>query len=256
MEGKGPRDHLGNNMLDQGFLDKIDRRKKFIADLETLPFSQETISAWEIEQILATDKYLDSVIAHCDREINGLSSIYGADGIKNPDTYQRRVFDIYEEVFTKLVEVLDTLDIWSVKFSTGEFDEDENSIQDRNEDSIYYMTKSGVCLRLKTINLRYGIRRENFEVKPRIHGVIQPLNELVFFNGNGEISLLPKIGYSVKEYTTIPFHKLLNNGKADGDFHATIKIHTQDGKIVGIPEPKDIYSSHEGHQVNQIFFQR
>ena len=225
------------------------------AYLETLPYETETIPADELKQVITINGVLDAAIRTYDRRIADLRTQHREEG--NPNTFQDLVDEINRETFHGLIKVFDKLDIWSAKFSTDSGgDARQAPEQNPREDSIYYMTSSGICLRLKAVNLPLGFKRENLEAD--IRGPIQPFNEKVFFVGRGgKFSEKPEIGLEVREYTTIGFNRILRDKKVDGDYQSSIKTyHQQDGKLVAITKPKDLYCHHEGHLVNKIFFER
>lgn len=158
------------------------------------------------------------------------------------------------EVLNELESLLDRVTLWGAKFAT------ENSggagahiplqSYNRQTDSLYYVTPSGVSLRLKTINIEKGIAE-----------VIQPFAEKIIFVGpNHESSEVPKEGYNVEEYLSGSFSRAVNKGDA---YTPSLEVYRESGSIIAIASDYDerirrrsVSPAHEGDRVNKIFFSK
>ncbi|OHA01948.1 MAG: hypothetical protein A3C12_01095 [Candidatus Sungbacteria bacterium RIFCSPHIGHO2_02_FULL_49_20] len=140
--------------------------------------------------------------------------------------------------FTELTEALDRMALWKNKFSTESAGGPSDNVPlepfNPAEDSIYYMTPSGMSLRLKTANLQEGL-----------WSVVQQIAEKILFVGSEEVAEVPRIGFRVKEFFSdsgLDFYKR-------GNQIAAVFKHTEDGTYFS----PDV---HSGDRVNSIFFTR
>jgi len=147
--------------------------------------------------------------------------------------------------FDEVTRWLDKESVWKWKFTTSSADDSSSLEINPTNDSVYYVSRSGVSLRLKKTNL--------FE--KGLKGTIQPFAETIFFINpeNKKISETPQEEYWVVEYTSQEFHNLEKGGKADKDFISPIKKFLNDaGKLFFVEEPVNLFHRHEGHAVNRI----
>lgn len=143
------------------------------------------------------------------------------------------------EVLGEIQFALDNLkNVWEYKFRSGNVGKPKDET-----DSVYYMTKSGISLRLKKINLPKGIRH-----------VVQPFMEQVFFLGdNGEIVEKPVEGYVVDEYLSTDFLRLQNGEiPVKGDFQSNIAKYMHGQRIIAVKDLQNSHLQHDGSPVNNI----
>jgi predicted CopG family antitoxin len=157
------------------------------------------------------------------------------------------VIDLENRYLEKVIQFLDSLDIWETKFTTR----DENRFGSEEEkeatDSIYYVTKSGQSLRIRKYSL----------LKDGLSGSIEPFMEKIFyidnqyenFRNRANVSEQVEKGLFVMEYTTDEFQEAQNNF-ATQEFMSRVKRYEKDGKIIYL-NPVDGYR-HRGYSVNRI----
>src|SRR3989338_10861265 len=171
-----------------------EQRQQLKKQLEMLPFECQEISGFELRKILEVKKILVRLIEAYDNAI-----ARGADSKTKQDYFDQTLKHL--DQFTTL---------WDAKFTTADAD-DKNP----NNYSVYYMTKSGVSLRMKRINLEAkGLR-----------AVAQPLMEKIVFEipENNYISDQPIIGGTVQEYVSPEFLKLQEQDEIKGPFKSRIR---------------------------------
>ncbi len=152
----------------------------------------------------------------------------------------RKNLDEYIEKNTDLKDIcdfLDSLDIWAYKFTTGEEKTNEN-------DSLYYITSSGVSLRLKMANKEKGLPE-----------VIQPFMEHIsFMEETYYPSETPKLGLVTSEYCSNEFYDIQKQNEVNEPFESKVKKYYKDGKLYFVEKPKNLYHEHAGNPVNKTFF--
>jgi hypothetical protein len=194
--------------------------------------------------------------------------------------------DFDNNQFEKLLGFIEKYSIWQYKFSTNyaftlgqyhdfNFKGDGSESREVDEyqafagqgrDSIYYVSKSGMSLRLlKNQLLDKGIRAVlqkpqefvlflNIREKQRndldIFEKFSDIEGINYQNMPAEIvSMEPKLEYNVVEYSTLDFNQKIDSSK---DFESKIKT-SRDGNKIIIENYDDI---HTGHQINRIFFSK
>ncbi len=142
-----------------------------------------------------------------------------------------------KEALTEIQYALDHLkNFWESKFTSGGVD------TEREDDSLYYMTASGISLRLKRANLSRGIR-----------AVVQPfLEKVCFLNESSELSEKPVIGSTVEEYASQEFLKIQHGEiPITADVESKILKYVKNGKLIAVGNaPDGVY--HGGNLVNKI----
>jgi len=137
-------------------------------------------------------------------------------------------------VLDNLVSELNNSDFWNDVFRTGDGGFDDKT------DSFYYLSPSHLSLRLKTANLPNGLE-----------SVVQPFNEIIVFEKDGQISENPKMGYTVSEFLSKDFLNLQKTSSSTvGDFISPLKFH----KSLGTVDIKQEFFKHLGHEVSKIDF--
>lgn len=193
--------------------------------LDKLPFECETISEIELVKLIEVRKKMQMLAEAYDQA--------SAKGL-TPDARQ--------EYFEQTLKHLDQfIDLWKYKFTTADQDE-----ANTNKYSVYYVTKSGVSLRLKRINLE----------KKELRGTVEPFMEKIYFDhpDTREISENPIIGWTVMEYCSPEFLELQKRDVIEGSFSSKIKKYKSAGKVIRVENVKDGLE-HLGHEVNKIFFE-
>lgn len=223
--------------------------------------------------------------------INSLSAEEKSDlkrKIKREAQYERYkgFIDFRNYQFEKLVKYIESKPIWKYKFSTNyaftlgqyhnfnfkgdgsesrEVDE-YNSFAGQSRDSVYYVSNSGMSLRLlRNQLLDKGIEavlqkpqefvlflniREQHRNDIRIDEKFSDIEGINYQNMPAEIvSMQPKLEYNVVEYSTRDFNQNIDSSK---DFESKIKTNRDDNRII-VENYDDI---HTGHQINRIFFSR
>lgn len=202
-------------------------KKRYAESLVGLPFSCPIIPAREFDQLKVINYWLKKIMEQCEKEFQ--SQLQGS---------RKTLKDIEMAIIPEVMRELDKLDIWTYKFSTGGPKKSPN-------DSIYYMTASGVSLRLKM-----AARHDEGE------RIIRPLKENIHFLGDaGRLSEEPKLQYTTEEYATQDFYDQLEELKTGSSYYSTIRKYNRNGKIE-IPEPANVKRSHGGNPVNYFYFIR
>lgn len=195
--------------------------------LESMSFYSDVIPAKEIETMQGIFERCGEIIDEYDGSEN--EEI----GLQNLETY------------------LDGLSFWVAKFSTelsGGAGHSLPLLPSSEDDSIYYMSPSGMCLRLKKVLLK----------EESLSSVVQPIAERVYFEKNlentREISLTPVVGYSVQEIFTVGLNKALSEYGVRGDFSSRIRVYKEGGKPAAVVVLEDDrFATHSGDRVNRIF---
>lgn len=190
--------------------------------------------------------------------------------------------DFKNDQFEKLIQYIESQKIWKHKFSTnhafalsqyhdfnfkGDASESKiydelNSYAGQNRDSIYYVSKSGLSLRLKKdLLMTKGIKavlqkpqelilffnrreqqRQDFVVR-------ETFNDIESFNSMDLpaelVSFEPKLEFNVQEFSKFNFAE-----NADADYKSDIQIVKNGDRII----IKNYDNEHTGHQINKIYF--
>jgi len=239
--------------------------------------SNSNLTAEELEK-MNTDELSQTLKSLYDESFNLRRKI------KREAQYQARKGDIdfMNDQFEKLMQYIESQKIWKHKFSTnysfnlGWYDEtnfkgdgsesktvDElNSFAGQSRDSLYYVSKSGLSLRLKRSLLidgglkqvlqkpqefilffnRREQQRRDLDIKETFND-IESLNSIDF--PSELTSFEPKL-----EYNAIEFSKFNFSENIDSDYKSDIQvIKNGDRTIV-----KNYDNEHPGHQINKIYF--
>lgn len=162
-----------------------------------------------------------------------------------------------------LVSYLDTLPLWKAKFSTGEYDREHRLVIDDVMDSLYYLTPSGLSLRLKRSLLVDG---EKMGEGSDMRAVIQSFADLILFRRKeeGREAFLsywddfPITGSPVTEYFSWTLEEVLNQPSSQVHaFESPVAVRRDEFGIKSVDcEAKFRAGTHEGHDVNKIYFVR
>ncbi|MBU1033063.1 MAG: hypothetical protein ABII13_02160 [Patescibacteria group bacterium] len=207
------------------------RRNKFLKELEQLPKQRETYKKQELEAIFEVEKRLQVFI----KEFDQAAAIFS----KGSPEYKA----LCEKYIEQVMQILDQGDFWAYKFTTEDSGgaASDQPFEFTDQDSVYYMTQSGISLRLKRSVSELGLGV-----------VIQPFYEkIVFGQSDSDVKdTEPQIGGRVTEFRSAEFCDLLNGDEVSGDLESTNEIYLKDGKIffVNSNDPKP----HEGDRVNRI----
>ncbi len=193
----------------------------------------ETYSAQELAQIAQVRERLDMMVARFDVQVAGLP--------KNSPEYMR----VAKPEVAKMVAYLDSLPLWKFKFSTEIGASVVGPLQEDERDSLYYMTASGISMRLRNASLEEG------------HGlnrVAQPFMEKVRFRDpqTKRFESVPTLGSTVEDCVTREFEERLKNWGEKSDFVSPLATWVKDGKPLAFGGPDDV-SIHNGDRVNRIF---
>ena len=227
--------------------DIANKKTATLKELKKLPFECDKISLAEMEQLRAVNAFLSSAIEKYEKESKSLELIFGKDGQKNTESYKKAKKDIEQKRISNIMTDLDSLKVWSHKFSSESQGTGEN-LTKTPDDSLYYMSHSGASLRFKMANKGKGLKK-----------IIQPIMEKIFFErvrkGKIEILETPKLGYTVCEYATQDFFDQLEKDSVDSDYKSQIRKYKRGDKIE-IPKLENIKYDHEGSPVNKIYFEK
>jgi hypothetical protein len=203
---------------------KVEREK----ELQSLPFECEVIDQLELNKLIEVRKKLE-----------GLCDAYDSAVQRGASSAEKQ--DFFEQVLKNLDQFVY---LWDSKFTTADTDDDNV-----HNHSVYYVTGSGVSLRLKRINLE----------KKGLRGCVEPFMEKIFFellDGNGVISEKPVVGGYVMEFLSQEFSQLQKlDGNFKEPFKSKIRKYMEDGSVVFIECVKNAAHKHNGHQVNKIMFE-
>jgi hypothetical protein len=207
------------------------RQNALIRELEQLPKYRETYTKQEVEAIIDVEKQLQGFIDNFNQVTKDLA--------KESPRYR----EICNQYIDQVLQYLDQTAFWTYKFTTenaGGASSDQ-PLEHSADDSVYYVTQSGISLRLKRSASDLGLRT-----------VIQPFYEKIIF-GLPDSDLKedkPQVGSRVIEYRSNEFHEILKSGKVSQDFESPNEIYTKTGKIffVASNDPRP----HVGDRVNQL----
>lgn len=122
-----------------------------------------------------------------------------------------------------------------------------NEGAEEKDDSLYYLTASGLSMRIKRAAITDG---------DSLRVAVQPIMELILFHNlksrrRDEFSRTPVLGWTTRDYQTADFKKRLLDTGAKTDFQSPLIILEKGGKIVGVIGPDEVWI-HEGNRVNSI----
>jgi hypothetical protein len=140
--------------------------------------------------------------------------------------------------FVELGRLLSEEDCFEFKFSTSSaFKDGEEIVPEYSleNDSLYFVTKSGISMRLKAKNLKYGIQE-----------VLQPVSEKVFFKRGEKVTYEPVAGDEVYEAKSSSFGKAILSGKVD-NYYPELEMEGEDVSSLRR------FHFHSGHRINFIF---
>lgn len=157
------------------------------------------------------------------------------------------VMDLENRHLEQVVQYLDGLDIWTMKFTTRNEHRSASEEEKEVTDSIYYVTSTGQSLRLR----KYGL------LKDGLSGSIEPFMEKIFFidkqydysNDQAKVSDEAAEGSFVMEYTTDEF-KEAQNGATTKEFTSRIRRYEKDGNITYL-NPVDGHK-HRGQKIHRF----
>lgn len=188
------------------------------------------------------------------------------------------VVDYKNSQLEKLIKFIEKQEIWKTKFSTasninysrhiypdfnsfvkGLENSEEyhkmNSFAGQNLNSIYYISSSGLSLRIKMKDLHPNgdiakALQPSGELSICLDEVTDPDYEHKSLNGFIElplkiVSFEPRVGYRVEEFCTNDF---FNNGEVD--FKSKIKVLKNKEQLI----IKDYDGNHAGHYINKVYF--
>ena len=196
---------------------------------------RETYSREEIEKLQSIQRVLSEFSS------TTLDTLQGF----NPESEEYK--DKAHVAIKEIITFLDEQKAWVTKFTTSSGGANDD-LERTPHDSIYYMTESGLSLRLKIAAIALG---DGFEK------VIQPIMELILFKdpdskmGSSRFSRIPKDGWSVKDYVTPAFQNLMSESSVKTDYSSPLEVYEKDGEVVGVVGPQDAWI-HEGSKVNHI----
>ena len=209
----------------KNFLDKkVEEKKQLEQALEEIPFECQEISQFELLKIIEVRKKLEQLI-----------EAYDAAVAKGIDSKTK------QDYFDQVIKHLDQFTtLWNSKFTTGDIDD-----PDSQNYSVYYMTKSGVSLRMKRVNLE----------KRGLKDVAQPFMEKVLFSmpESGTFSEKPIVQSIVEEYLSPEFLELQKQVEVTSPFESKIRKYMKDGKIIAVKNVENGLD-HFGHEVNNIVY--
>jgi hypothetical protein len=258
------------------FLEQIS--KEGYSDDSTYARARHNFTAAEIEEWKTEEfkKTLDSL-----SEDDALSL---RRKIKRESEYEanQAEIDFINDQFEKLLQYIESKEIWEHKFSTnhafalsqyhdynfkGDASESEdydklNSYAGQGRDSIYYVSKSGLSLRLKkdllmTKGLKAVLQKpqeliiffNQREKQRRDLDVRQTFNDIEKINSIDFpaelVSFEPKLEFNVYEFSMFDFNKNI-----DADYKSNIQTEKTTDRIV----IKNYDNEHMGHQINKIYF--
>ncbi len=226
------------NRENETWQERLARKKREQNDaVEGAEQRQETYSQVEITRLQEIRRHIDAMVA--DFEQQSVSLRVGT----------REYIETARKTLSEVISYLNGLNIWSQKFTTmvGGGMDDELKISD--EDSIYYLTRSGLSMRVKRAALLDG------------HALkisIQPVMDLLLFQNpevqseREEYVKTPTLGWIAKDYLTSEFKKRMQDDKSNDDFQTPLVTFEKGGVIVGVAGPADAWI-HGGDRVNEIF---
>ena len=191
------------------------REQRAAENLDGLPFSHQTFSANEITRLME----IGVTLANYKRE-NSTS----VQELKN------------------LIEYLNGLEVWDARFSTSGGGENQEN------DSLYFVTKSNISLRLKRSNLDKGMEK-----------VIEPFMEnIVFLPADGHEAFYPlehpSLGATPSEYSSQEFNQLQQRDEGATNFKLKIPRFFKEGKLYFVGKPDNLFHEHIGSEINNVYY--
>jgi hypothetical protein len=157
------------------------------------------------------------------------------------------IIDLENRHLEKVVQYLDSLNIWKTKFTTRAENRFGSEEEKDATDSIYYVTKSGQSLRIRKYSLlKDGLSRS---VEPFMEKIFYIDNQYENFRLRENVTEQADKGLFVMEYTTDEFQKAQNNPDTQ-EFISRVRRYEKDRKIIYL-NPVDGYR-HRGYSVNRI----
>lgn len=207
------------------------KRDALLRELDRLPKYRETYKKRELQSILEVEKRIQGFLDEFNHATRGVAN----------DSYEYQ--ELCERYIDRVIQYLDQQNFWAHKFTT------ENAggaladqpLEYSSNDSLYYVTQSGISLRLKRSASNLGLGT-----------VIQPFHDKIIFSlPNSDLSEdKPLVGSRVKEYRSDEFREILNGDDVSEDFTSTNEIYTKNGKIFFVAS--NDRAPHEGDRVNRI----
>src|SRR3989344_4121713 len=221
--------------------DLAEKKRIFEEYLKQLPKDLQEVPTEELKSMIEVMRFVRDFLTKYEAEAGAMS----------PDQKLRSS----REKFNELCRNLDKMSIWAAKFSTENAGGASDAIPmepfNQEIDSLYYVTCSGMSLRLKTAELAEGLS-----------SVVQPVAERILFDiREGERSMVTSVTLKsrVVEYFSDSLNQTLDNGTATTyqpkffaykDGKETITVANFDEK-----QNKFVYPSfHRGDRVNSVFF--
>lgn len=214
----------------------IKRNKDLDREVMGLPATQETYSENELKKISEIDSWLSLFVSDFRNKSHSL------------DVKSQQYKHETEKAINQALEYLDKAGIWSFKFSTeASGGRAQGPLESFNDGSIYFMTKSGISIRIKRSAVNDGYD---------FGATIQPFMEKIFFKSSrakgGMMESVPALGLSVIDYETKEFERRIKSQDTSGDFTSPLTVYMKDGKPYAVGGPEDVWI-HEGDRVNKIF---
>lgn len=215
------------------------QRRKLKQMLDTMPYRQEIIPIEEIRQLRGVKKLISEATQSQDSQMAGWQLIFSGQDDASRETLSKIKQTIEDLEMKKIMAKLDRCPVFVYKFATGEYEEHQEGF-----DSIYYMTKSGVTLRLK-----FRLRGQG------VQEICRPFKEkIAFYNQRDEASFEPSLKCGVEEWVTQKFMEMLDDEKMQKSWQSEIKIYNVEGQTLIRPPGRSGDKHHEGHPVNKIFY--
>lgn len=231
MTGKSPeQDPMGMSAV-LAFLDQQKRERQ--AKLEQSEQSRDIIPAQELKNLAEIRRKIREY-----KKIDRLNRESLSTNLQKKLTSQETILRVFKYLF-------DNLDTWQYIFTSG-----DSGIYD--DDSFYFVTKSGVSLRVKLASL---------EEDNGLDHSVQPFMDKIFYNkwsgGKKERIEKPKLGFTVEEYLTEKFYALQDSPDAGSTDHQSeiIRYTAPDGSLDFSPASK-VWHHHNGHEVNYILWDK
>jgi hypothetical protein len=168
--------------------------------------------------------------------------------------FQQQPPEKWPEALQRVEQFLDSLPIWSAKFSTMPGSGSNDKLETSSRDSTYYITPAGNSLRLRRMSLDDGAGPEH---------VVEPVFEQIYFTAVEDDTLTqkPELGYWVKEVSSTKFieaQKSFNQTREiQADYKSPLKIHRDQDRLVGILSGDGTkLAEHTGDRINKIYFNR
>ncbi|MBU1039285.1 hypothetical protein KKC17_03645 [Patescibacteria group bacterium] len=217
----------------QAFGQFKNKQEQEFSEISKYPFKNEVISVDDLKKLKDIQDSLNNLI----KDYNHNAKLTGS-GIQKESLCQQYIVSI--EKF------LDNQNIWKYKFSTDSLSGGgtEEPLNKSVLDSLYYMSESGISLRLKLVNFSKGLGQ-----------VVQPLMEKTVFESIDQLIQIkenPEVGCVVNDYASEEFYKALN--ESTENYKSVINIHQDKDFIKGLTFSGSIKHKHLGDRVNQVIF--